>query len=157
MSEDKVRSVYKVTDAEILGFFKEHRFLSNFHLCDIEYEGIVYPSTEHAYQAAKSLDPDVRKQFLPLTCSKAKQLGREIEIRPDWKDIKIDVMLALTRIKYYDHPDLMEKLLNTGERWLEETNYWGDIFWGVYNGKGENWLGKCLMRVREEIYDTLTV
>ena len=49
------------------------------------------------------------------------------------------------------NPELGNKLLETGNQELVEGNTWGDIFWGVCNGKGQNWLGKILMMVRDEI------
>ena len=60
-------------------------------------------------------------------------------------------MLNLVRAKFKQNPGLAEKLLNTGERELVEGNQWGDTFWGVCSGKGENVLGKILMQVRLEI------
>lgn len=41
-------------------FKGESRFLSNFFAVPIMYEGVEYPSVEHAFQAAKSLDPEER-------------------------------------------------------------------------------------------------
>ena len=64
----------------VKGFFGDYRFLSNFHVADVWYEGILYPSTEHAYQAAKTLNEETRKEFLNLTCSKAKNKGQETVI-----------------------------------------------------------------------------
>lgn len=43
------------------------------------------------------------------------------------------------------------QLLATGTRYLEETNTWGDTYWGVCEGKGLNMLGKTLMQVRDEL------
>jgi predicted NAD-dependent protein-ADP-ribosyltransferase YbiA (DUF1768 family) len=57
--------------------------------------------------------------------------------------------------KFSRNPELRVKLLNTGDLQLVEGNYWGDTFWGVCNGKGENHLGKILMRVRKELADTV--
>jgi hypothetical protein len=44
----------------IESFVGEHAFLSNFFPCKIVYEGIEYPSTEHAFQAAKTPDRETR-------------------------------------------------------------------------------------------------
>lgn len=59
-------------------------------------------------------------------------------------------MLDLQRQKY-TVPYLREKLLATGDAELVEGNTWGDRFWGVCNGVGQNWLGRLLMQVRDEI------
>lgn len=135
----------------IKGFFKEYRWLSNFHLVPILYEGILYPSSEHAYQAAKTFAIDIRKEIAALSSpAKARKKGQEIRARPDWNSVKILVMTAVLRIKF-NNPELKEMLLATGDTYLEETNWWKDTFWGVYDGIGENNLGKVLMKIREEI------
>jgi ribA/ribD-fused uncharacterized protein len=85
-----------------------------------------------------------------LTPGKAKRLGRKVTLRANWELIKIDVMLDLVRQKFQD-PDLAWMLINTGDAELIEGNHWGDKFWGVCNGEGENHLGKILMQVRDEI------
>lgn len=135
----------------IRGFFDQYRWLSNFHECTIHYGGLTYLSTEAAYQAAKSADMNVRMQFLNLTPNQAKKLGQKIELRKDWEQSKLIVMEEITFIKYSTHPELKEKLLDTGDKYLEETNWWKDEFWGVCNEIGKNNLGKILMKVREQL------
>lgn len=134
----------------IRGFFEEYRFLSNFHLVKIEYEGLVYPSTENAFQAAKTLDLVKREEFLPLEPNKAKWLGRKVQLRSDWEQIKDSVMETVVRQKF-SQDELKEKLLATGDVYLEETNWWKDTYWGVCNEVGKNKLGFILMKVREEL------
>lgn len=133
------------------GFFNEYRFLSNFHLVRIKYEGIVYPSTEHAYQACKSLDPLVRSEISKLqTPKEARRFGQKLKIRRDFDSVKLRIMEDVNRIKFQD-VHLAERLKNTGDAYLEETNWWGDKFWGVCDGIGENNLGKILMKIRSEL------
>ena len=48
-------------------------------------------------------------------------------------------------------PKFKKLLLATGDRYIEETNTWGDTFWGVCNGKGENNLGKIIMKIRDTL------
>lgn len=138
-------------DEQIKGFFNEYRFLSNFELGEVVYEGIKYPSSENAYQSAKSLDPIVRSKFVNITPSESKKLGRSIEVREDWEEVKYKVMYKIVLDKFTRNPKLGDLLINTGDRYLEETNYWNDKIWGVCNGVGTNWLGKILMDVRNEI------
>lgn len=133
----------------IKGFFGEYRYLSNFEVCDVYFDGVKYASTEAAYQAAKSLDPVVRESFQGLTPGETKKLGRQIKVREDWKDVKYDVMSTIVFDKFYRHLHLRKALLDTGDKYIEETNYWKDIFWGVCEEKGENNLGKILMAIRE--------
>lgn len=137
----------------VKNFFGLYRFLSNFWPCEIDYEGIVYPTTEHAFQAAKSLDVEVRERISKLmTPGIAKKAGRAISIRPDWEDVKIQVMKDITRIKF-QYPSLAKRLIATYPMELQEGNTWGDKFWGVdlESGVGENHLGKILMEVRAEL------
>jgi N-glycosidase YbiA len=131
-------------------FNDQYHFLSNFYIHKIEYEGIKYPSNEHAYQASKSLSEDIRIEISKLsTPGQAKRIGNSIKLRDNWDQIKYDIMKEIIDIKFQDF-DLMLKLQNTGDEELVEGNYWGDIIWGVCNGIGSNWLGKILMEIREQ-------
>lgn len=138
-------------ESQIKGFFGEYRYLSNFELGRVIFEGIEYPSSENAYQAAKSLDVDVRKQFVNITPSESKKLGRQIEMRKDWDEVKYRVMYDIVLDKFTRHSKFGDLLIETGDRYLEETNHWGDKIWGVCDGVGTNWLGKILMDVRTQI------
>lgn len=132
-------------------FDGEFRWLSNFHIIKIEYECVVYPSVEHAYQAAKTDDLDMKILIAsnPSPAS-AKSKGRSLGKPPGWHERSLIVMKDLLRIKFRD-PYLRLKLVETGDAELVEGNTWGDRFFGVCNGVGENHLGKLLMEVRSEI------
>jgi ribA/ribD-fused uncharacterized protein len=137
----------------IAAFTGSHRFLSNFWPCRIEMDGMYYPSVEHAYQAAKTLDRKDRRiiQQQPKPGA-AKRAGRRLtSLRPDWDDIKLGVMEQLVHYKFEHDPDLRTRLVSTYPEELVEGNTWGDRFWGVCDGTGENHLGRILMRVREEL------
>lgn len=135
-------------------FQGEFRFLSNFWFVRIQYLGLTFLSTEHAYQAAKTLDRNAhRKIAQAATASEAKRLGRRVSIRPEWEEVKLDVMYELVKQKFnLPHIGLRGLLLATGDRELIEGNHWGDTFWGVCAGEGQNHLGKILMRVRAELH-----
>lgn len=137
----------------INSFTGKYRFLSNFYPAILTYEGLAYPSSEHAYQAAKSESETVRKIFGNSTMSagQAKRLGATIEKRKDWHDVSLGIMEDIVRIKFQTHPKLAKKLRETGDHILVEGNNWGDIFWGMVNNEGENHLGKILMKIREEL------
>lgn len=134
----------------ITSFFGDYRFLSNFYPCNVEIEGIVYPSSEHAYVAYKTTDPELRKQILDLdTAGKVKRFGRKIKLRDDWEEIKIDIMFSIIKAKFDQNEDLKQKLIDTWPAELIEGNTWGDTFWGECPiGTGKNMLGKILMGVR---------
>ena len=132
-------------------FKNEYFFLSNFYESPIEYNGMEYPSVEHAYQAQKTLD--INERF-PFVCkdkspAAAKKLGRKLTLRDDWEEVKERIMEELVFIKFDTNEKLRLLLLSTGDEELQEGNYWGDDYWGVCNGLGANKLGKTLMAVRE--------
>lgn len=129
-------------------FSGNNRWLSNFYPCIVSYEGLEFHSVEHAYQAAKTTDLAMRAHICMLPRpQQAKHWGRRVVLRPDWESVKQDIMLDLLQQKFSD-PELRELLDGTGDAELIEGNWWGDTYWGVCNGVGENHLGKLLMRVR---------
>ena len=136
---------------EIKGFFDEYRFLSNFWPAWVFFDGQLYPTTEHAYQAAKTFDEEIRFTIRTAkTAAVAKNIGGALKLRPDWEAVKEDVMLDLL-IQKFTHPPLKKLLLATGTAYLEETNTRKDTPWGVRNGIGKNRLGHLLMSIREDI------
>lgn len=128
-------------------FRGEYAFLSNFYILN---DG---KSVEHYYQAAKCTNiSDYLTILSASTPTEAKRLGKKIEIRRDWDQIKLIVMERLL-IKKFSDPILAEKLVNTLDYQLIEGNEWGDTFWGVCNGVGHNYLGRMLMNIRDEFLD----
>lgn len=135
----------------IAAFSGPYRFLSNFWSCCIAFEGHSYRTVEHAFQAAKTFDEDERRRIRNEgDAAGAKRRGKHVTLREDWEAVKIDVMRNLLRQKFGTDP-LKSKLLKTGKAKLVEGNWWGDKFWGVCDGKGENHLGLLLMEIREEL------
>lgn len=131
-------------------FQDENRWLSNFYLSNILVNNLIYPSVENAYQALKERNKDNYLKYTICSPYEAKQLGKKAELIDNWNDVKLRVMLFLVREKFKDFI-LRVKLLGTQDKILIEGNNWGDTFWGMCNGKGENNLGKILMQVRSEI------
>jgi ribA/ribD-fused uncharacterized protein len=118
----------------------------------VEFEGQDYPTVEHAYRAAKTLDATERRRIATLaTPSEAKRAGRALALRGDWETVKLGVMETCVRYKFTHHAELRRRLLETGDAELIEGNTWGDRFWGVFEGEGENHLGRILMRVRGDL------
>ena len=132
-------------------FRGDYRWLSNFHPCLIVYDGITYPSSENAYQAAKFRDKNFRAKFVGILPAEAKKLGRSPGIVPYWDNIKLTVMEYILRQKFTPGTELAQKLINTGNEELVEGNWWNDTYWGVCRGVGQNHLGKLLMKIREEL------
>jgi ribA/ribD-fused uncharacterized protein len=150
----------------IVHFAYEHDFLSNFYPSPVMFDGMNYASVEHAYQAAKTLDSEKRLVFTSgfnpnLSAAQAKKIGRSLDIREDWEKVKVPVMRELL-FRKFAKGELREKLIATGDAYLQEGNWWHDVFWGVcyhkMEGKtcrqpeheafGGNHLGYLLMDVR---------
>ena len=137
--------------SKITSFTAANRFLSNFYPSRVELDGEEYPTVEHAYQAAKTLDIAERMTIAQiLTAGAAKHFGKSVTMRPDWEVIKLAVMEDLLRQKL-TNVTLAARLIATGDDELIEGKTWGDTFWGVCNGVGENHLGKLLMKIRSEL------
>jgi len=129
-------------------------FLSNMYPCEIEYNGYIFPSSENLYQFMKIPD-NLKNKYIDIYTSvspeKSKYISRKNPIRKDWDKIKINVMYNILKLKFNQHKDLKEKLLQI-EGPIVEWTTWGDTFWGMdlKTEKGNNWLGKLLMQLRSE-------
>lgn len=87
----------------ILEFRGRYSFLSNFYYAAVEYENAVYPTVEHAFQAAKTRDKDGRERIYHASSpGAAKTLGRTVKLRVDWESVKIGIMRDLLRSKFDD-------------------------------------------------------
>lgn len=140
-------------DPEIRSFSGNHKFLSNFVESPVVWGDFLYPTVEHAYQAAKTLNPDERLRIQGTVApGTAKRLGRRVTLRPDWEHVKKSVMQTLLARKFAD-ATLGHMLLATGNKVLVEGNTWGDTYWGVdeRTGHGQNVLGELLMELRSAL------
>ena len=141
----------------INSFSNEYQFLSNFYSAEVVHEGITYKNSEAAFQAAKTKDFRIRREFSELNPSQAKLKGRYIELRSDWEEVKDDIMYQIVKDKFTRNSNLKSLLLKTNSSILIEGNWWHDNYWGDCNcekckdKEGKNTLGLILMRVREEI------
>ncbi len=130
-----------------------YRFLNNFYPVWFEYEGRMYETAEHAFQASKAMDESDREWIRNApTPGSAKSRGGRVKAWADWDVVRLIVMRKVVEAKFGDR-HLADLLLATGDRELVEGNYWGDTFWGVCRGEGENHLGKILMGVRRRLKD----
>jgi len=134
-------------------FEKKHRFLSNFAPAFVGLDGQTYPTVEHAYQAAKFPPDSLRRRAVGLApyAAAAKRQARALHMtdaeRRQWDQRKLGVMRQLL-VQKFANSELAKALLETGDRELIEGNWWGDTYWGVCRGVGENHLGKLLMEIR---------
>ena len=139
---------------EFYGKFNAFGEFSNFADYPITVDGVEWPKSEHYFQAMKFHDADYRRAICsdpnPMT---AKKLGqtRKVPLRPDWDNVKDDIMLVAVREKFRAYPDLAALLLSTGDEDIIEAAP-TDYYWGAgRTGSGKNMLGKILMRVRDEL------
>jgi ribA/ribD-fused uncharacterized protein len=132
----------------ITSFSRQYFFLSNFYRRQFRYNGMTFPTSEHAFQWSKAATVDGALQILDAkTPGDAKKLGKLIIKRPDW-----ETKFSIWNQDQITQNQLAQKLVETGNAELVEGNNWGDTFWGQCPlGNGENMLGKLLMKVRSEI------
>lgn len=143
-------------------FRKEYFFLSNFYAwAPLVWEGVKYPSSEHAFQAAKTLDQSIRRMIAGLsTCRSAKINGNDrsiITLREGWDDgVSLQCMYEIVKAKFEQNDKILVRLLATDDATLIEGNTWHDNFWGdcrcskCESKVGQNNLGLIIMRVRSE-------
>ena len=131
-------------------FQQQYFFLSNFYDAKVKVFGLTFKNNEAAFQSQKC--PERAHEFCRLDSSSAKKLGRSVQLRSDWEDVKEQVMYDCCKAKFMQNKDLKRKLINTGHAELIEGNTWKDKVWGVYKGHGENKLGKILMQIRSELH-----
>lgn len=131
-------------------FTGAYRFLSNFEEEPVEYGGLTFCCSEGAYQAAKSLDLEIRKTFQNLDGRSARNAGQagRLFLRADWEEVKLRIMSEIIHAKFSQSRRLRKLLLDTGEEELIEGNRWHDTCFGVCDGVGKNWLGRILMAER---------
>ncbi len=137
---------------------KPYGVFSNLYRRDIEFEGTVYPTAEHAYQTGKPRKEEVKRWLLaaptPALLAMAAHGLYAWDVRSDWSKIKFDRMLRILRAKFSQHADLKEILIATGAARLVESGTTDNAvnrLWGEVNGKGKNMLGLLLMQVRTEL------
>lgn len=139
----------------IAGFNGEHRYLSNFWVSPTVWRGREAPSAEHHYAAAKAdTDEDRERIYASETPGRAKRIGLNITLRPRWdEEIKVPAMESILAAKFSE-PALRQRLIDTGDALLIESNGWHDDVWGDCECQrhaawpGKNLLGTLLMRER---------
>lgn len=136
------------------GADSEYGFMSNFYPSPFKAEGVTWPTVEHYFQAMKTTDKSEWTKFAALDVpGKAKYRGRMVTLRPDWDTVKIGVMEDALRYKFKQNPELAKKLLETNDKVLHEDSPY-DFIWG-YQNNGKDLLGKCLMKVRNELRESM--
>lgn len=137
---------------------KPYGMFSNLYRRPINFEGEIFQTSEHAYQAGKARKEEVRTWLMaapsPALLAMAAHGLYVWDVHPDWSKTKFDRMKRILLAKFTQHQDLQELLLSTGDKRLVEAATVDNAvnrLWGEVNGKGKNKLGELLMEVRAEI------
>lgn len=138
-------------------FFYEREFyvFSNFSSFMLEWKGLVFPTSEHAYHWEKFVgNPEIQHKIITArSAHDSLKIAHEYRQQyiANWDDIKLDVMTDICRAKLQQHPYVMKKLMQTSGRPIIEDS-WRDDYWGWGpNQDGNNHLGKIWMKLRDEI------
>ena len=127
---------------------------SNFSSYQVEWKGLVWKTSEHAYQASKFLDEKIKKEIFDSRSaydSKMLSIKYKDKIRDGWYDMRLPIMEEIIREKLAQHPHIKKKLLQTENRPIIEASK-DDSFWGWGPNKtGQNNHGKIWMKLREEL------
>ena len=137
---------------DITEFRGEFSWLSNFFPIKIEYDGIVYPSVENAYQAGKLINKKDREMFIDITPGQAKRLWRNYPTYNLTEEFRLNLMYQLLSIKFNQEP-FKSLLCATGDCYIQEGTRWFEPFWGkqLSTGEGKNMLGHLIMNIREKL------
>jgi ribA/ribD-fused uncharacterized protein len=158
----------RIAEAAGVPVIRYHRYLfsrardpvwgwaSNFYpATQTDGKGVRYKTNEHYYQIQKTLNEETREWIASAKdATEVKRRGNDksVTLRPDWDTYKFTAMMDGLRMKFPAGSELAQKLLDTGDLYLVEFAPWGDSFWGVdKTHKGQNWLGRLLMRRRDEL------
>ena len=133
-----------------------------------EEHGVQYTSAEHYMMAGKASlfqdDEMLEKIIQARSPAEAKKLGRQVRNFDGqiWDQHSREIVVQGNYLKFSQHPELSEFLLNTGNRIIVEASP-RDRIWGIGMGKdnpaasfpsrwrGKNYLGFCLMEVRDKL------
>lgn len=158
MEQSRSELAAVATPNQIGAFYGDYRFLSNFYPSWVEVGGFIYPTAEHAFQAQKTQDLEVRRLVSDaVSPGDAKRVGRTIALRPDWESVKFEAMYEVVRAKFVNNLILGRALAKTAPLLLIEGNTWHDQIWGDCTCQahrstpGGNALGITLMFVRLEV------
>lgn len=138
----------------IKNFRGKYNFLSNMFNCNITIDNNVFTNAEAYFQSLKCRNLDDVAKFVGIEGSKAKQLGKKIDLIDNWNDIRYETMVKVLFAKFNQNEELKQQLIDTYPNELVEGNHWHDNYWGVCScdkcsGKGQNSLGIALMQVRD--------
>lgn len=141
---------------------------SNWASVRFEYKDQIFYNSEQAFMYEKALyfkDLNIANQILQCDSPKeAKVLGRKVKKFDSikWDLVSYDIMADINLAKFEQNPSLKEILLSTRNKTIVEASPF-DKIWGIglhwnderildeKNWRGQNLLGKVLMKVRNTL------
>jgi len=97
----------------------EYGEFSNFAPCPIRLDGLLWPTSEHYFQAQKFDDSAYRERIRETSSPwDAARLGRDrkMKLRRDWESVKVGVMHRALVAKFTQHETLRDLLLEAESR-----------------------------------------
>lgn len=135
----------------------EYFVFNNFSAHAVEFDGKLYPTAEHAYQASKCMNAKGKREIREARSpEQAKVLANNVYKAardPEWDGgKKVIVMEQILRAKLAQHTEVADALRRSGtEKIIEDSPI--DYFWGEgADGSGKNTLGELWMKIRSELY-----
>jgi predicted NAD-dependent protein-ADP-ribosyltransferase YbiA (DUF1768 family) len=102
----------------------------------------LFPNAEAAFQSYKNPGNKeyIKNQQMSNSSNMSIILGNNTEINEDWKINYKKYMIYIIKLKFIQHPELKDRLLNTGLRPLISNDY------------TQNMVGNILSNIREVLY-----
>ncbi|MGB8467652.1 MAG: NADAR family protein [Candidatus Babeliales bacterium] len=155
-SVPKPHSWQEISSNTLLLFYNSNQpfyEFTNFHAgYPVTIDNSKWPTTEHYYQAMKFADARLQNQIKQIIMAHDAfdfAQRHKKDIRSDWQQKSLAYMMNAVKNKFYQHQQLADMLVATYPQVLVENALKNDSFYGAgADGKGENHLGKILMKVR---------
>jgi len=146
-------------------------FLSNWWICEIDYDGRKFISSEQLFMYLKAKlfnDDEVAEKIMQTSRqNEIKALGREVKNFDEtiWNKHKYELMFIANKAKFRFDYQITDMLLETGDAKLVEASP-VDRIWGIgldaktaknipeANWPGQNLLGQVLMDLRDLLRKT---
>ncbi|KAJ6518762.1 DUF1768-domain-containing protein [Mycena sanguinolenta] len=129
--------------------------LDQFSPHPVNYNEVVYPTSQHLFQAFKFMGhrPDLAERVrMATTCEHAFNIAHanDAAVRNDWVSLSKAKMEEALCLKFFQHPLLLQELVSTGDSDLYLDS--AEPYWGVGPDLlGRNEFGIILERVRESL------
>lgn len=137
-------------------FAGKYNFLSNDHICLVYHDGYLFNSVTHAFQAARAQNQETKERISKIhDFDIMYEIAETIEDPANWAKFRSKTMEVLIRDKFRRNPQLRQRLSETApaiiQNTYDDTENRNNLYWGIVDGRGENVIGKILMKIRDDI------